>query len=97
MDARFLPAFKEGERSSMSRYLRTVGSDTPSSLATWATLSPASSRCLIDRMVDMPIIFLSGLLSRITEAMTRIGLAREMVGAFALRETSGVKPETIIP
>ena len=40
----------------MSRHLRTVGSDTLSSPATWATLSPASSRCLIDGMVGMPII-----------------------------------------
>ena len=56
-----------------------------------------SYKPLIDRMVDMPIIFLSGLLSQITEAMTRIGLVWKMVGAFALRETSGVKPETFIP
>ncbi len=84
------PGSQRRVKSSMSRYMRTVGSDTPSSLATWATLSPASSRLLIDRMVDMPIISLSGLLSRITEAMTRIGLALEMVGAFVLRETFGV-------
>ena len=40
----------------MSRYLRTVGSDTPSSLAISATLSPSAHRLLIDRIVDMPII-----------------------------------------
>ena len=40
----------------MSRYLRTVGSDTPSSLAISATLSPSAQRRLIDGMIDMPII-----------------------------------------
>ena len=35
-------------RASMSRYLRTVGSETPSSLAIRATLSP-SSQAPLDR------------------------------------------------
>ena len=50
-----------------------------------------------DKMLGMLIIFLSGLFSRITEAMTRIGLTWEMVSTFTLYETFSVKPETFIP
>ena len=62
-DARAFLAGSFGDRSSMSRYFLTVGSETPSSLAISATLSPAAQRSLIDKMVDMPIIsFLASLL-----------------------------------
>lgn len=44
----------------------------------------------------LPIIFLSGPLSRITETMTKISLTWEMVGAFVSHETFGVKPETFV-